>query len=112
MPADPVNANAYRGTATCGWKLRSATPCENPARWMPVLVFVAAGFSEKENTRIPAALTSVGTCDVCREAATADLAKEVVPGFRDNHLNPMLRRAHLVPVRFDRVEWVEIARAA
>lgn len=85
-----IEARYYNGAATCGWRGERAggadgEACANPARWMPVLVFIANGYRETDSTRVPAGILSLGICDVHRDAAGEDL--------------------------FDRVEWVEIARS-
>jgi hypothetical protein len=107
VTASLVDPGSYNGKAFCGW-----SGCENPARWMPVLVFVAQGHAENRSTRVPTGLLSLGVCDACRETVAADLAANVAPDVRDRVLNRSLRTARLCEVRFDRVEWVEIARAA
>lgn len=98
-----IDPRHYNGPATCGWKGDAGVACPNPARWMPVLVFVAKGWCEGENTRVPAALLSLGVCDVCRGTVVGHLTEDVAPQVRDQVLNRGLR--------FDRVEWVQIARS-
>ena len=106
-----IDGRHYNGPATCGWKGAAGAACGNPARWMPVLVFVAKGWRETSDSRVPAAILSVGVCDACRETVAGDLAENVAPHVRDEVLNRGLRAARRAEVRFDRVEWVEIARA-
>lgn len=96
----------YTGAATCGVK-----GCGNPARWMPVLVHVAAGYRETENTRVPITLTTLGVCDACRDSTAEDLKTNVAPGVRDR-VGSAFVRSGMADLRFDRVEWVEIARPA
>jgi len=110
-----IEARFYNGSATCAWKGGRAAgvegdPCGNPARWMPVLVFVAKGWRESSSTRVPAGILSLGICDVHRDAAAEDLRANVAPHVRDEVLNRSLRAAQRAEVRFDRIEWVQIAR--
>lgn len=106
-----IDPNAYKGGATCGWKGDGDVACDNPARWMPVLVFVAEGHRETKDTRVPAALVSLGACDVCRPTVERIVAQEMAPGFGEQ-LRRGFAAARLAEPRFDRVHWVEIARRA
>lgn len=109
VPPPIVDPSEYRGPATCWY----APPvCPNPARWMPVAVFVADGFPENARTRIPASLLHLGTCDACKAAAERSLIESVVPHMERELLAPLLRAARLASAHFVRIEWVQIAKEA
>jgi hypothetical protein len=109
VKAPIVDPLYYRGGASCWF---GPSPCPNPARWMPVPVFVAEGYEEDERTRIPAALLHLGTCDACRAEAERTIRETIAPDLARRFVNPVLHARGRVDARFVRIEWVQIAKEA